>query len=399
MKIIHKNDEIKGTDIFSCEVSEYCDLISNEIASNTLTVRLKVPVDKVFKKKDKIICINNDDEIMGYFYIDKSKIVDYLQNENYYIYEIVANDIIWYLEDFEFLGAYYKDIDLQSVLSHMFSGLKISAKVKISSALANLKINGYNPAGNVRQALQYLCFTNNLIVNSSRIDGLELIIEDSNTKNVIEYENIFNTEIEVNDELAGVSATAYTYIYPEESEDSNVLFEGVFNDFDLGEVTQKVTFEPHQYFLIENGTIEDFTTCYAIIKANNGSDTVKLTGKPYKKTKISYNKGDKDNSIVINDNTMINIYNINNLVSNIYDYYSYTHTANIDCLYTGNLPGDRIAAKTKFGVVYGRITEQTISITNATQRVKMKVEGALLPPQEEYYTPNELRTNDNLGII
>ena len=86
MKIIHKNDEIKGSQIYSCEVSEYCDLISNEIASNTLTARIKVPIDKVFKKKDKLICINNDDDIMGYFYIEKAKIVDYVQYENSYVY-------------------------------------------------------------------------------------------------------------------------------------------------------------------------------------------------------------------------------------------------------------------------------------------------------------------------
>lgn len=397
MKIIHNNETITGENIYSCEISEYCDLISNEIASNTLTVKLKVPVEKVFKKKDQIVCVDNNDNIMGYFYIETAKLVDYISYDNSYVYDINANDIVYYLEDYDFLGAYYTEIDLESVLTSMFRNTGIT--LIIPASLKEYKISGYCPAGNLREALQSLCFTNNLIVNTSRINGIELRIEDDITKNVIEYEKIFGTDIDVNDELTGVSATATSYLYPKSDSDRNTLFEGVFTDYDLGETIQTITFEPHQYFLIENGTILDATTCFAAIQANNGTDTVKLTGIPYVKTQISYTKGDKKNSVVINNNTMINIYNINNLISNVYDYYSNTHTANIDCLYAGNVPGDRIAVKTKFGLVYGRISEQTISITNATQRVKMTVEGALLPPQESYYTPNELRTGDKLGII
>ena len=78
MKIIHNNETITGENIYSCEISEYCDLISNEIASNTLTVKLKVPVEKVFKKKDQIVCVDNNDNIMGYFYIETAKLVDYI---------------------------------------------------------------------------------------------------------------------------------------------------------------------------------------------------------------------------------------------------------------------------------------------------------------------------------
>ena len=397
MKIIHNNETITGENIYSCEISEYCDLISNEIASNTLTVKLKVPVDKVFKKKDQIVCVDNNNNIMGYFYIETAKLVDYISYDNSYVYDINANDIIYYLEDYDFLGAYYTEIDLETVLTSMFRNTGIT--LIIPASLKDYKISGYCPAGNLREALQSLCFTNNLIVNTSRINGIELKIEDDITKNVIEYETIFSTDIDVNDELTGVSATATSYLYPKSDGDRNTLFEGVFTDYDLGETIQTITFEPHQYFLIENGTILDATTCFAKIQANNGTDTVKLTGIPYVKTQIPYTKGDKKNSIVINNNSMINIYNINNLISNVYDYYSNTHTANIDCLYAGNVPGDRIVLKTKFGLVYGRISEQTISITNATQRVKMKVEGALLPPQETYYTPKELRTGDKLGLV
>ena len=400
MKLIHNNEEIKGNQIYSCDVSEYCDLISNEIASNTLSARVKVPIDKVFKKKDKLVCIDNNDNIMGYFYIEKAKIVDYIKYENSYVYEITANDIIWYLEDFEFLGAFYKNQTLVNCLiSILRDVMETGVELIIDASLQEMLINGYNPAGNVRQALQYICFTNNLIVSSSRINGIEIKIEDSITKNVIEYDKIFSTSIEVNDELTGVSATATTFLFPESDGNRSTLYEGVFTDYDLGETEQIVTYEPHQYLLIANGEILYDNVCFARIKANNGYDTVKLTGIPYQKTQISYTKGDKTNSIVLNNNTMINIYNINNLISNVYDYYSNSHTAEIDCLYAGNVPGDRIAAKTKFGVVYGRISEQTISITNTTQRVKMKVEGSLLPPQEEYFTPNEIRTNDVLGII
>ena len=202
------------------------------------------------------------------------------------------------------------------VLTHIFSGTGIN--FIIPASLENILIDGYNPAGNVRQALQYVCFTNNLIVSSARIDGIELKIEDSITKNVIEYEKIFSTSVEVNDELTGVSATATTFIFPKEDESESTLFEGVFTDFDLGETEQIVTFEPHQYFKIENGEIVEQTVCYAKIKANNGTDTVKLTGIPYQKTQISYTKGDKTNSIVIDNNSMINIYNINNLISNLH---------------------------------------------------------------------------------
>lgn len=397
MKLIYNNEEILGSDVYSCEVSEYCDLISNELASNTLNVKIKAPIDKVFRKKEKIVCVNNDGDIMGYFYIEEAKITDYLQYENAYIYDITAQDIIFLLDEYEFLGDYFEDESLNDVLNRIFKDTGIN--IIIPESLKNINIRGYCPNGTLRDALQFICFTNNLIVNTSRIDGIELKIEDYITKNVIQYENVFSTDIDIQEPVTGVSATAVTYLEPLESDNRTSLYEGIFSDYDIGEVLQTITFEPHKFLEIENGRIVSQTPCYAVIEAYNGYDTVKLTGIPYIKTTISYTKGEKKNSLVLSSNGMINIYNINNLISNIFEYYSNTHTITLDALYAGNIPGDRIAAVTKFGVVYGRISEQVTKITSVTQRVKMTIEGALLPPQEKYYTPNELRTSDDIAII
>lgn len=414
IKVIRENEtiEITGEKIFSCEISEYCDLISNEIASNTATIRLKASLDFItFNKGDKIQIIGNHNESLGYFYIENAKMTDLIIATNEYMYDITANDIIYKLDDYEYLGEYYSasgnDDKLINVLARIFMPLNIT--VIIPTALQNLSLYGYNPAGTVRQALQYICFTNNLTVNTARIDGIELKIEDTIVGTVVNYDEVFSSNIDINDAVTGVSATAYQFIYPADDADADTLFDGVFPDYDLGEDTKTLTYEPHQGFIIENGqfvdeegeptTLTSKNICYCHIKANNGTDKVTVTARPYIKAQTSYTQGDRKNPVNISDNTMINILNVNSLVSGVFNYYSNTHIGNIDMLYKGNIPGDRIAVYTKFGVVYGRISEQKIVITQSLERAKIKLEGSLLPAQEVYFTPNELKTGDIIPVL
>jgi len=225
MKLIINTVEYTNQEIDSLEISESISLIGEEITTNTTNFTLKTAKGTILKKKDKVEISNTDD--LGTFYISNSKLL--AKTKNYDIYRVECEDVYSLLDNYTFKGKLFLGETLQEVITELMIGIDVIVEIPIS--LQSMQIYGYSEPDTVRNTLHNICFTNGLIVDTSRTNIIKIIELSDTLKGDLSLYDIFSNEIDTEDAISGVELTEYNFVEKTVGDGSvDVIYQGVIPD-------------------------------------------------------------------------------------------------------------------------------------------------------------------------
>lgn len=397
-----------GDELSSVKCIQEINPISTDISINTTDFTLNSKTDMIysFQSKQPLITRHNGNLISSTF-VKKSK------RTSEKIWEVQSEDYISMMSNTVFTGDMYTNKNAYDLLVEIFNTAKVP--YNIDDKIKNLTINGLIPYTTCRDALTYVAFAIQYVVDTSNSDVVKVFLLDNNISQTIELDRIMEGQnFENTDTVTKVTLDVYNYT---KSTETTELYKA--EDSGTGENIQIIFSEPMYDLSITNGsfvTSEDGTekkgVNYAYINAN---DNCILKGKKYTKTVTNIYKNNEkvlaseiENVIQLSGNTLINNNNANDVLNNCFNYYINTLTTNLtivdrrtvtggEYITWGSLPwgtfkwggktdlvttydkrtcvGDIITAKTQYsGDVTGTIIKQTFSLNgnNINKETVMK---------------------------
>lgn len=303
--------EFERQELRSVEATEELNLISDEVAINTLDFTLDSmdDIDFIFQEKQPVYAYNGKTKI-GTFYIDDSTRV----SKN--VYNVSCIDALGVLDEDPFAAAIYTNANAKTVLEDVLSGHFV---LELADELASEKLTGYIPDCSRREALQQVAF------------ALRAVVDTSGTGNVKVWRLPEDTPAEI----------------PLER-----LYTG--GDVSTSAIVTEVRVTAHTYST-----------------SGSGSDTVKVDGKTYYHTAAVTTKQNpnitastKPNVVEVKDATLVNSSNVEAVTQHVFDYYMRRQTHGVQIVVDKEMPGDYVTTTTPWeDQITGTITSMTIKLS------------------------------------
>lgn len=351
MERIFESDELQEIDVL-----EELNPAGIELSVNTLHfgLRSKSDVPFMFQKKQPIYHYHKE-QLMGMFFMDKSKRLDVNQ------YEVDAVCAVGTLDESDFMGGIYTGQSTGAVAAQIAGGGFI--KLEIDPAIAAVPVRGYLPICTKREALEQLAFASCAAISPARSKTLKMYPLPQLVSVEIGDDRIFyGVDIDIASIVTGIEVVAHSYAQSQEVQE---LYKGTLTG------TSLLTFsEPMHSLSVTGGTISESGTNYARVTANGA---VTLTGKKFthttKTTTISnpqVSAADLENVKKIETATLVGGHNVDAVSQNFWKYVIMRTTVNGEIILKDERVGDLVKISTPFqGVLTGRISSLDISADNS----------------------------------
>ena len=371
----------EGDNLISASIIEEIDPLSDELSINTLDFVCFATDDRfnilnpqgaylTFQKTQPLKAYKVENGIttdMGTFYLES------WENESEKSMKIKGIDLIGILDKSEFNGGIYENKNAEQLIQEIMATANIQNYT--ISDLTSETITGYLPISTCRDALQQVLFVLGAVADCSRSESINIYkMSESETPNEIASDQIIqNTkEITQGEIITGVSVKTHRYKLKREVE---TLYEE-----DLSQGTYKINFDtPATNLTIENATIVESGVNYAIINATGsgsqqsrkyyGNRTVLIEGNTYDDltntiTVTDQEEYEKSNVLTINNCTLINSTNANDVATRVFNYYKSLYTNKFDMILDDEKVGDNvITEKSDINELNGYVTKLDIDMT------------------------------------
>lgn len=250
-------DELEGLEIIE-------NYENKSLAMNTANVTIlpKNDVGVIFDRTLPMV-IYKDNAEYAQFFID-----NYTTNAKQTVYKITANDYVGLLEHQTFLGGFYTNATLNSIVAEILSGYKYYVT---NSTIGNRRLTGWIPITTKREALRQVVFAAGGMINNSRADAIIVESFPTTVRNVIEDSNILSFSNTLSQATTQINLTTHTYTLDNQISE---LYNSTLNG------TEYLTFNtPHKNYSISGGTILSSGANYCVIQGT-GSNVV-LNGYEY----------------------------------------------------------------------------------------------------------------------
>lgn len=388
-----------GDELSNVKLIQELNPISTDISVNTTDFTLNSKTDMIysFQSKQPLITRHNG-RLMSSTFVKKSK------RTAEHIWEVQSEDYISMMANTIFVGDMYNNKNAYDLLVEIFNIAKVP--YSIDENIKNLTISGLIPYTTCRDALTYVAFAIQYVVDTSNSEVVKVFSLNDETSQTIELDRIMRGQnFENTDTVTKVTLDVYSYSKSTETID---LYKA--EDSGIGENILVTFSEPIYELSISNGSfVKDDNgndkkgVNYAYINAN---ENCILSGERYEVTTTNIYKtnekvlaGEIENVIQLSGNTLINNDNAQNILDKCFDYYMSVQTTNLTIIdrrvitggnyvpvkwgqykwgefvwgytieptteYYDKLTcvGDKITSKTEYlGDVVGRIIKQTFSL-------------------------------------
>lgn len=371
----------EGDNLISANIVEELDPLSDELSINTLDFICFATDDKfnilnpqgaflTFQKTQPLMAYEIDNGItkdMGTFYLES------WENQSEKSMKITGIDLIGILDKVEFDGGIYTNKDATELIEEIMEAANI-VNYSIED-ITGQTITGYLPISTCREALQQVLFSLGAVADCSRSENINIYkLEEAETPKVIEKSSILKgtKEIKQGEIITGVSIKTHAYKL---KRSRDTIYEE-----ELSAGTYKIRFnQPSANLQITGGTITESGVNYAIITATGGGGSasekyygdsnVKITGNTYDEltntlTITDGEEHDKTNILSIENCTLINGSNANEVATRVLNYYQNMYENNFDIILSDEKAGDNvITERSDVNELNGFVTKLDIDMT------------------------------------
>lgn len=384
--------KFEGNNLMSANILEEINLVSSEVAINTLdfTVysenddfniinpqgvyrllqqRQKFEVTETIVEEEKI-------KEMGIFYLDT------WINEKDKTMKFNAIDIIGVIDKTDFDGGMYDNITFANLIEEIFVSAGLTNnEYEIQEDLKNITLTGYIPVCSHRKALQQIIFAIGAVADCSRSSKIKIYtVKDSDNNNMIEKTKIFQgtKKIEQNELVTGISIVAHNYTKNSEIEE---VYKG---ELEIG--INRINFnEPVSDLICEGATIVKSNCNYAIVSCSSNKEVI-INGYKYIDNQQIYlvevenlSTSEKQNTLKIESAYLINKNNAINIAKKILEYYQKTYKTSFNFLLKDEILTEDVEVDTDFEQkLVGHITKLDIDLTGgfiANTELNARVRG------------------------
>lgn len=385
-----------GDEVVQAHVLEEADLLSDEIRVNTLNLTLyneagqfsilnPKGVFSVLQHKQKFTVwedVRADaraaDKVshnMGTFYLSEWR------NESDTLAEFTATDAVGLLDSAPYQGGVY-DTTTGELAADILAGYEYD----LASALAELPVRGWLPAGTRRTALQQLAFAVGVVVDCSRSDKIKLYPAPERPSALITYRRKFQgSSVKLRPLITGVTVTAHNYV-------PGPTGEQLFGD-DLPAGEHEIAFsEPVLVEECTGGELLAWGNNWARVRVT-AAGQVALTGRKYGDATTLYRLTAADvppnaepNVLTIENSTLVGPELAGGVAQRVLDYYTRRYEQTFEMLAGDEVLADMLIVESFGGEkVRGALERMEFDLTGGF-RAAVTVVGRRLDATASAYT-------------
>lgn len=327
-----------GDELFSLDLFQDTDLISNEVSVNTMSFALRNKTDTAFMfQRKQVMRLLDGDALLGMYYIS-----DHEQTGKNR-YNVSTVDMVGLAEMAgDHLGGIYEGVRAADLVADILGKLPW----RMAPELEDILLYGWLPIAGKRDNLQQVAFALCAMVQTARRDYIEIARPSTvelkgSFGGISKYEN---GKVKTSTLVTAVKVTAHRYTKKTAVE---TLYEEVLD----GE--EELVFpEPIWGLSITGGTLLEYGANYT--RFSGTGSVVKLTGRKYEHSKRIYSKrnplvtaSDAEKPVSYSDMTLVSPDNVQAVLENCY-----AHNLRVDTIYgkilTGSqAPGDYVSVLTE----------------------------------------------------
>ena len=341
--------------------------ISESLPINALNFSIvcRDGIDFVFQERQPIEAYFND-KLKGLFFIKKAT----QSGEN--AYSVTCEDYVGILEEATFNGDVYSWYGAGTLIRKICA--KAGVPVVVPPEIETKYISGYLPRGTCRKALQQVLFALQMYADTSEFNGLRIKALTKNGQTIPRNRIMQGISVKEDSKVTAVELVAHSYVPLDEE---IILYDA--KESGTGKGIEVIFSEPYHSLALENGHFIEWSANHAIFDA---SENTRLRGKKYLHATVAKRKQnpmlmatDKNNVLRIENATLVNANNVDNILKNCYNYLirNQTISAKIvegkhesDTGYIYDTPvavGEKLTLETAFkGNVTGYLESQSYSM-------------------------------------
>lgn len=311
-----------GDELRNIKIIQEIDPISSEITINTTDFILDVKNDMIYSFQEK-------QPLTTYFNgkIISTTFVKSAKKRAKFLWDIKSEDYIGLMDSIPYYGGIYTNARAVDVLDDIFKVSKVP--YMIDEVFENIKISGYIPYTNCRNALMQVAFAIQAAVDTSNSEVVKVFVLDDEIKQTIPLNRIMQGQnFDDEETITGVEVVLHTYKPTAETVDAYDA-----NQSGTGQNIFVKFNEPLHNLSITNGEIVSHGTNYAVINAN---ENCVLTGQKYEHTTQTRRKNNSvilaneiEKIISIGDATLVSVSNIDNVLEKCYNWITKTNIINL----------------------------------------------------------------------
>ena len=383
-------DELRGVKLI-----QEIDPISTQISINTadFTLDSKSDMEYSFQAKQPLSVYFNG-ELKATTFVKKST------RKAKRLWSIQSEDYIGLLDSIPYYGGIYTNKNAVELLTDIFTVAKVP--YSIDDVFADATVTGHIPYTTCRNALMQVAFAIQAVVDTSNSEIIKVFALEEDVKQTIPLNRIMQGQNFTDDEnVTAVEIVTHKYVKTKEP----IELYGSVDEY-VGKIGEEVFVkfsEPVHGLTLSGGTMIDSSANHAHFITT--SDFLLLTAlkyshitEPKKKKNPLILATEIENVISINDATLINSNNIDNVIEKCYNWFIKTNQTNLKIVegkhvkygepykygtglkygtgikYGGKYPnvitydekvnvGENIKAETEYlGLVSGRIIKQSFNL-------------------------------------
>lgn len=301
-----------GNELRSVRILEEVNPISTELASNSLDFTLESKnedISYVFSVKQPIEAYDNENALLGAFYVDSSKRFSKTR------YQVTCTDAVGVLGDSDFPEAMYAGKNAKELITDILDG---HYQLEMDTDLQSRTVTGYLPQMTRREALQQVCFAIGAVADTSNSKAVKVFRLPAAVTDIPDTQQYTGASVETSAITTAVEVTAHTYT---KGTGNNAITVGGVSYIHTTSVTR-----------IENPKVQP---------------------------------SDRPNVVQITDATLVNASNVAEIAQRVFDYYDQRDTLQVKIKVDGETCGGRCRTSTPFGgTISGVITSMNLILSN-----------------------------------
>ena len=371
-----------GTDVISASLVEEVNPISIELPYNVLEVKvyntdIALSVfsnDCVLSERLPVECYENIDGVsryLGKFYLDT------FVNTNDYTLELRAFDAIGVMSKTDYDGGFWSTpTSLLLILNQVL--LSKGIVFTVDDSIKDTTIQGWIPPGNLRGALQQICFAAGAVASCARSDKVVIVPVNLPYRRfdarVRDSQKLSNQPTELLKVVTSIELVSHSYtagtelqtIFDEylEAGQHKIVFNQPYYDIVIdgpGFIPVTLGFEDDADFVFEDGAYLEISGEYAFDSPNSvrldmqEAGQVTITGYPWIDSKRSFlffetglTEYSNKNALVISEATMVSEAYAQTVLDRVRDYYRQRYKQTFTLLPSAIKPLDLVSSNTVY---------------------------------------------------